>query len=121
MANQPAPPPTVIVTPIKGMFSDLGMLSCLDDGILFSTNGTRLSTNQTECAFTAQWNGLNDAECWNGNFLFLLYNSVLGCPPKYCCCAYLSFYWTMSDANCWTIYTLFIALTTLWLEESAPA
>ena len=39
-----------------------------------------------------------------------------------CCCAYLSSrHRTASGANCWTIRTLFIALTTSCLEESAPA
>ena len=36
--------------------------------------------------------------------------------------AYLSpCYWTASDANNWTIRTLFITMTASWLEESAPA
>ena len=40
----------------------------------------------------------------------------------YCCCVYLSSgYRTASDANCWAVRTLFIALATSQLEESAPA
>ena len=38
-----------------------------------------------------------------------------------CCSAYLSSHQTASDANYWTIRTLFIAMATSWLEESAPA
>ena len=48
-----------------------------------------------------------------------VFSTIFRTMIKYC--AYLSScHRTASDANCWTTRTLFIAVTTSWLEESAP-
>ena len=47
---------------------------------------------------------------------------ILMTNPMLCCCAYVSScHRTSSDAKYWTICAIFIAMTTLWLEESASA
>ena len=41
--------------------------------------------------------------------------------PSYDCCCLFSCYQTASNTDCWTIHTLFIAITTSCFEKSASA
>ena len=62
----------LVITPSSGTFKSIGKVSCDNDGILFYANGTQSFINLTQCNSSAKWEGLDNAECWNGNEIIII-------------------------------------------------
>ena len=64
--NRNLPPPFLHVKNDTANFGSIGEFTCDNNGTLFFTNGTLVSSNYTTCLATAKWARQNQIECWEG-------------------------------------------------------
>jgi len=50
-------------------YNSTGEFSCTNNGSLYHSNGTLLTTLLTTCLPNAEWSGINEIGCWESNNL----------------------------------------------------
>ncbi|XP_076801212.1 uncharacterized protein LOC143445780 [Clavelina lepadiformis] len=70
-------PYDVIVDATSRIFNSPGKFACSNEGELFYSNGTMLTSSDTTCLSSAEWSGQNNLQCWTAPIVSFTSSSVV--------------------------------------------
>ncbi|CAK8677420.1 unnamed protein product [Clavelina lepadiformis] len=71
-------PYDVILDATSRIFNSPGKFACSNEGELFYSNGTMLTSSDTTCLESAEWSGQDNLQCWTAPIVTLASSSIDG-------------------------------------------